>query len=311
MRKEVWPSWSITHRVVPARIPFAAAPSRPQVVEVLHQGPQAEARNPAAVRTRADPPSRWTLAGIGRSIRELGGYGVSGIWRVLQRLDLGLRTATVQQYSPDPEYQQKLQRVEECLRETAADPAQIQSLFLDQMGFTRWPEPAPDWGPLAPAEAPVAERQKSPQRLWRIVGALNAHSGRVDYLDGYIVGREKMIQFYGQLAQKYRQARKVYLIQDNWSIHRHPEVLTALAAYPQLQPVWLPTYAPWTNPIEKLWRLARQEVLLLHRLAGNWEGLLARVHGFFGRFAAGSRYLLGYVGLLGEGRYARILRGES
>jgi len=29
--------------------------------------------------------------------------------------------------------------------------------------------------------------------------------------------------------------------------------------------VYLPTYAPWLNPIEKLWRKAYQEVLHLHR----------------------------------------------
>jgi putative transposase len=47
------------------------------------------------------------------------------------------------------------------------------------------------------------------------------------------------------------------VIQDNWNIHTHPEVLTALARYPRIKPVWLPTYAPWLNPIEKLWRWVR------------------------------------------------------
>jgi len=28
------------------------------------------------------------------------------------------------------------------------------------------------------------------------------------------------------------------VIQDNWNIHTHPDVLTALADYPRIKPVW-------------------------------------------------------------------------
>ena len=62
------------------------------------------------------------------------------------------------------------------------------------------------------------------------------------------------------------------MIQDNWSIHTHADVLAALERWPRIEPVWLPTYAPWLNPIEKLWRWLRQDVLKLHRLAGDWAG---------------------------------------
>jgi hypothetical protein len=64
----------------------------------------------------------------------------------------------------------------------------------------------------------------------------------------------------------------------------------------QLAP--LPTYASWTNPIEKLWRKLRQEVLHLHRLADRLEELRAAVRRFLDRFAHSSLELLCYVGLL-------------
>jgi hypothetical protein len=41
-------------------------------------------------------------------------------------------------------------------------------------------------------------------------------------------------------------------------------VAEALCGLPRLQSVWLPTYAPWLNPIEKLWRWLRQDVLKMH-----------------------------------------------
>lgn len=112
-------------------------------------------------------------------------------------------------------------------------------------------------------------------------------------------------------------------MQDNWPVHFHPDVLAALQ--PQsfkwplhVPPNWptepsskarrlnlpiqllqLPTYASWTNPIEKLWRWLKQEVLHLHRYADRWSELQNKVSEFLERFSEGSQELLRYVGLEG------------
>ena len=86
------------------------------------------------------------------------------------------------------------------------------------------------------------------------------------------------------------------------------DVLTALSRWPRIEPVWLPNYSPWLNPIEKLWRWLRQDVLKQHRLAGDWPILRGRVNQFLGQFAAGSQDLLRYVGLLGKGKLAQALK---
>jgi DDE superfamily endonuclease len=223
----------------------------------------------------------------------------------LGRHGLRLRSARVQQYSPDPDYAAKVEHLGWCLWEAARSGGKVVALFMDQMGFARWPEPAPDWA----AAPPLAERQRAGNGLWRLIGALNALTGRVDYLDNYIVGRAKVVEFYGRLVRAYPQAETIYVIQDNWSIHKHPDVLGALAAWPRVEPVWLPTYAPWLNPIEKLWRWLRQDVLKLHRLAADWQALRGRVRSFLDQFAAGSERLLEYVGLRGDGKLARMIHG--
>ena len=110
--------------------------------------------------------------------------------------------------------------------------------------------------------------------------------------------------FYTAVCERYPHAKRIYMIQDNRPIHLHVRLLEALL--PQnstfdkpLPPSWekgnskieklpqlpieigqLPTYAPWTNPIEKLWRYARQSVLHLHRLTDEWEVLQQRVMAF-------------------------------
>jgi hypothetical protein len=219
----------------------------------------------------------------------------------------GGREAVVQQYSPDPHYEKKVRRVKRYLRQAARDPPHVGLVFRDERGYRVWPAAAADWCEAAPAEPPLADRQKASPGLWRIAGALNALTGQVTYLDGYVVGREKGIALYRRLVQTYPQAEKIYVVQDNWSIHTHPDVLEAIQAYPQIKPVWLPTYAPWLNPIEKLWRWLRQDILKLHRLASDAKGLRRRVNGFLDQFAPGSRALLGYVGLLGKGQLAKAI----
>lgn len=277
---------------------------RDELTSGLQAGPGDRARVAKGLPATAPSPSRWNLMTIRVSFDWLHPYTLSGVWYLLQRCGLKLRSAQVQQHSPDPEYQLKLFRLKKCLREAARRPQTVATVFRDEFGSTRWPDPAPEWA----ATPPIAQRGDHNNQQWRTIGAMNALTGQVSYLDAYIIGRAKLIEFYGQLNDTYRRRETVYVIQDNWSIHHHPDVLQALAEYPRLQPIWLPTYAPWLNPIEKLWRWLRQDVLKLHRLAQDWQALRNSVCAFLGQFAHGSRRLLHYVGLLGDGVLAKVIQ---
>lgn len=278
------------------------------MIHRLHQPPGEEARQEASVTASGPAPSRWTLRTIRVSVPLLATYSLSGIWRVLQRSHICLRSARQQLYSPDPAYGSKVAHLERCLREAAGFPEATVLVFLDEMGYFRWPAAAPDWMLAAPASPTVTRPAGPTNRQQRIIGALNALSGRVDYLDNYIVGREQVIALYRRLDQVYAWAKHIYIVQDNWSIHRHDDVVAALATLPRLEPVWLPTYAPWLNPIEKLWRWLRQDVLQRHRVADDWHALRQRVNAFLDQFAHGSQALLRYVGLIGDGHLAYVLR---
>lgn len=234
-------------------------------------------------------------------------YSLSGVWRLLRRHKLHIRSAQVRQHSPDQEYTAKLEHLLSCLRDASEHPDQVVLVFLDEMGYYRWPREGPTWSQLAPAPAPLSEREGPNNKQWRVIGALNALTGQVDYLDAYIIGRQKVSEFYHQLVRAYPDARRIYVVQDNWSIHRHEDVQATLSELEQIEPVWLPTYAPWLNPIEKLWRPLREQVLTMHRLAGDWQALHERVNAFLDQFAEGAEVLLHYVGLLGEGKLAQAL----
>jgi transposase len=272
------------------------------MLETLRAGPGEAARQEVAVGERGPAPSRWTLRTLRVSVEWLTEYTLSGVWRVLQACGLGVHASCARLFSPDPDYHGKVRRRPRCLRDAARHPDTVVALFLDEFGYQRWPEVAPTWG----LEAAVAQRAGNNQQ-WRTIGARNAVTGQVNYLDGYIVGRQQVIRFYGQLGQAYPKADLVYVIQDNWNIHTHPDVLDALASWPRLKPVWLPPYAPWLNPIEKLWRWLRQDVLKMHRWVEAWPQVKQRVHDFLDQFAHGSPDLLRYVGLVGKGKLATVI----
>ena len=253
------------------------------------------------------PRSRWTLATIRANFDFLGDYSLSGVHRLLARWGLHLRSARVQHYSPDPDYAAKQAHLLSCLSAVAGRRGALALVFVDQMGYYRWPAPAPDWSAGAPALAPLARRAGPNNQQWRTAGALHARTGQVDYQDGYLIGRPQMAAFYRQLDARYAGVGRLSVVQDNWSIHRHRDVLEALEGLPRLQVVWLPTYAPWLNPIEELWRWLPQDVLKMHRLAEDFAGLKQRVRAFLAQFAHGSQDLLRDVGLLGQGKLAPAL----
>jgi transposase len=88
----------------------------------------------------------------------------------------------------------------------------------------------------------------------------------------------------------------VKLVLDNWPLHTSPVARAAMAQH-HITPLYLPTYASWLNPIEKLWRWLRQDIIHLHPQAANLEPLRAQVRQFLDQFANGSAQLLHYVGL--------------
>ena len=72
---------------------------------------------------------------------------------------------------------------------------------------------------------------------------------------------------------------RLVLIWDNWPVHYHPDVLRVAQAE-RIELLNTPTYAPWCNPIEKLWKKLRSDVLRLHDRSGAWKQLRAKVESY-------------------------------
>ncbi len=279
---------------------------RAEVEDRLRQPPDVTQMDPRAPNP-AVAPCRYRLDIVRASFEWRRDYPLSGVWRVLDRLSIGWKHGYINYWSPDPQYRSKVRFIEKCLKIVAADPRHNAALFVDEMSYPQWPTAAHDWWPRA-AGYPLAVHGNGNNQQWRVMGGLNAYTGQVSYLQNYIVGRRQIIQFHQHLYQQYRKMDNLFIIEDHWNVHTHPDVQAAVAELPNVTLAWLPTYACGLNPIEKLWKCLRQTILHRHRLAEHWPDLKRHVREFFDQFQHGSDELLHYVGLLGEGRFAQILR---
>jgi transposase len=245
------------------------------------------------------PPTRWTLAALGAAICWLRPYSLSGLWRLLRALGLLYKRARHTLRSPDPDYAHKRDLAQDCMRQARADPSGTVTLYLDELTYYRQPSLARCWWPVGTHEQAPARLSLRSNTKRRIVGALNAVSGRLLSLEAAKIGVKKLVEFYAQIRQAYPHAHTIRVIQDNWPVHFHPTVQAAAKAH-GIEMVALPTYAPWLNPMEKVWRKLKQEVLHVHRWSEEWDQLRAMVKTFLQDLAADSPALLRYTGLLPE-----------
>jgi transposase len=238
--------------------------------------------------------ARWRLADLRAALPGLAGYTLGGVSKALRRRGIRLKRGRLRVHSPDPAYAAKTGRIARARALAAAHPTRVAVWYADEVSCYRQPTLAPIWFPVR--EEPTTDLSHRANTRHRVIGALDAGSGRVVTLAGSKAGVAKLKAFLRALRAADPD-RYLILVWDNWPVHAHPEVV-AEARRLRIRILWLPTYAPWENPIEKLWRQLKQTVLHGHRFADDWEGLKAAIAAFLDRFAHGSDALLRYVGLL-------------
>ena len=281
--------------------------AREAILHTLHQSPK-EFRQSG---------TRWKLQSLLGACKWLCLKSLAGLWQLLKRLKIHWKRARAHVHSPDLHYVEKLSWVKVNFLNIDLET----NVFLFQDEFTFYRQPSLAWAYEAVGkQQPLAELGWRSNLAWRIAATMNGYTGQVTYLQGFHIGIRQLLQLYQQVVLTYPH-KMICIAQDNWPVHYHPDVCLALQPQewkwsPKLPPNWpieaspkakqlnlpirllpLPTYASWTNPIEKLWRNLRQEVLHLHRFEDDWDATKQAVTSFLDQFAHGSSDLLRYVGL--------------
>jgi transposase len=91
------------------------------------------------------------------------------------------------------------------------------------------------------------------------LGAVNYHTGETLILVRRRKRRPEVAELLEALIAKYP-TKRVYVAWDNASMHHDDEVEAVVRAAGRVVLLYLPTYSPWLNPIEMLWRKCRHEV---------------------------------------------------
>jgi transposase len=298
---------------------------------------KAEAKEAILHTVRRDPvtfgksTSRWNLGLIAEVCQWLQVSSPSTLSKLLKRLRISYKRGRSYVHSPDPNYQQKMDLIAQCLLKAWYAPEKYALLYQDEFTIYRQPTVARDYEQMGQFQ-PLARRSHKSDTEFRGMGALNAITGQVTYHQAYKANIRQLTRSYDAIAADYPEADTIYMVQDNWPVHYHPDLLIHLQPQDFQFPIhkpknWpdepsltakrdaekrnakgitklpikilqLPTYASWANPIEKLWRWVRQTVLHLHRLSDEWQTLKQSVMDFIHSFRRGSNELLRYVGLL-------------
>ena len=127
------------------------------------------------------------------------------------------------------------------------------------------------------------------------IGAVNYHTGETVVLFERRKRRREVAKLLAALVAKHSTGT-IYVAWDNADTHQDDEVEAVVrAAAGRLILLYLPTYSPWLNPIEMLWRHFRREVTHCELFA-SLKALVIAATDFFTRYNREPQRLLSIIG---------------
>lgn len=99
-----------------------------------------------------------------------------------------------------------------------------------------------------------------------LVDALDAHLGTVLYAEGSSKNTDLFLRLLEAVEAAYpASVRRLYVVLDNYGIHRSPVARAWLHHHPRVSSLFQPVYHPWVKVIERLWKAMHDTVTRNHR----------------------------------------------
>jgi putative transposase len=193
--------------------------------------------------------TRWSCATLAAQLKIQRGIEVSAstLRRWLHREGWVWKRAQLVARDDDPERVEKLARIRH-IHETLGKREVL--LFADELDIHLLPKVGYQWMPKGATVKLVTPGQNQKHYL---AGALEPTTGRIVNCLGTRKTNVLFRALLDQLEEHYAKARfaKVYVVVDNYGIHKAKAVERWLAEHPRFELLFLPTYCPQANPIER------------------------------------------------------------
>jgi putative transposase len=210
--------------------------------------------------------SRWTCGTVVALLSEDHGVRVSSetVRRYFHEKGLVWRRPRPVLGPKDPQRSQKLRKIRTLLRDL---PAQETAVFQDEVDVNTNPKIGSMWmwrGQQAEVVTPGTNTKRY------LAGSMNWRTGEVILSKpGASRNADLFLNHLDELRRRYRCYHRIHVICDNASFHK-PERCKKVQEYlaqwgHRIVLHFLPTYAPETNPIERVWWHLHEEITRNHR----------------------------------------------
>ena len=198
--------------------------------------------------------TNWSQERIAKEV----GISQSKVFQILRQADL--KPHKIEYWcgkSKDPEFEQKMVNIiglymnppENAIVICVDEKTQIQALDRTQ--------------PELPLRSGNPKRQTATYKrngTVSLIAALSVHTGEITARTMKSNNAENFLKFLKSLDRKYRN-KKLHVIADNLSIHKHKDVKQWLAGKRKITLHFTPTYSSWLNQVEIWFNILTKDVV--------------------------------------------------
>lgn len=219
--------------------------------------------------------SRWSTELLTIKINEITGCQLhaSTVRRWLPAAGLVWRRAAPTLRIRDPHKEEKMAAINEAL---ARCDLENPVFYEDEVDIHLNPKIGADWQLRGQQKRVVTPGQNE---KYYLAGALHSGTGKVSYVGGSSKSSSLFINMLKHLKSRYRRAKTITVIADNYIIHKSHETLCWLKNNPKFSVIYQPVYSPWVNHVERLWQALHDTITRNHCCRSMWQ-LLNKVRHF-------------------------------
>ncbi len=213
--------------------------------------------------------TRWSCATVALELEARRGLRVSAesVRRWIHEVGWEWKRAKLTAKDDDPERVEKLARIRFAFEQLRAG---VTLLFADELDIALLPKVGYQWMPKA-EQVEIATPGTNEKRY--LAGALDIGTGEVPHCVWYRKVTGLFLDLLDTLDRQYSAAEftVLYVVVDNAKIHYAQAVAEWLAAHPRFELLYLPTYCPRANPIERAFWEVHDKCTRNHKRKRMWD----------------------------------------